>query len=151
MESLRLMARQAAGLFFLLAIGGSVLPVSAEEPLRSPESEQVTMIGNISYVSGGIGEDSRQRLSAFSAAFNLRLLMAMTSGEYVGDVAVAIVDEKGREVLKAVSEGPIFMANLPPGRYEVSASIGGMIQKRTLAVVAARQSVVHFRWKNPVH
>lgn len=151
MRFLRQLPRLAFGLLLLMVIGGSALRVSAEESFRSPESEQVTMIGNISYVSGGIGEDSRQRLSAFAAAFNLRLLMALTSGEYVGDVTVAIVDDKGREVLKAVSEGPIFMANLPPGRYEVSASIGGVIQKRTLALVAERQSVVHFRWKDPVH
>jgi hypothetical protein len=151
MRFLRLQPRQAFGLLLLMAICGSALRVSAQEPLLSPESEQVTMIGNISYVSGGIGEDSRQRLSAFAAAFNLRLLMALTSGEYVGDVAVGIVDDKGREVLNAVSEGPIFMANLPPGRYEVSASIGGVIQKRTLAVFAERQSVVHFRWKAPAH
>ena len=76
------------------------------------------MVGNVSYVSGGIGEDSRERMKAFSAAFNLKLLFAYKSGSYMSDVDVVVADAKGKPLIKASSEGPIFMARLPAGAYE---------------------------------
>ena len=110
------------------------------------DTETVTMVGNISYVSGGVGEDSRERLKAFATAFNLKLLLARKSGEYLGDVEIVISDAKGAEILKATSEGPIFMANLPAGSYEVAATTEGLTQKQRVAVVKGKLGTTHFRW-----
>lgn len=129
---------------FLFLVGlGLCVPASAEEPA---DSETVVMVGNVSYVSGGVGEESRERLNAFSSAFNLRLLLASKSGEFIGDVRVTIADAKGRVVLEAVSEGPIFMANLPPGSYEVTASSGEQPYRQKVAVSKGKQASLHFRW-----
>jgi len=126
------------GLLFALAIVAA--PVAADEA--------VTIRGNVSWVSGGVGEESREHLAALAPGFNLRLVLALRSGDYLGDVVVAIADADGREVLQAVSEGPIFMARLPPGRYEVTAMTAGVAQRRKV-VVGERQAVLHFRWNAP--
>jgi hypothetical protein len=133
--------RLFAGWLAVAAFVPSVL-VAAE----NADNETVVMLGNISYVSGGIGEDSRERLKAFASAFNLKLLLAKKSGEYLGDVEVVINDAKGRELIKAVAEGPIFMANLPPGSYEVAATTEGLTQKQRVSVVKGKLGTMHFRW-----
>ena len=113
---------------------------------ENADNETVVMVGGVSYVSGGVGEDSRERLKAFAAAFNLKLLLARKSGEYLGDVEVIINDAKGKEVLKAKAEGPIFMANLPAGSYEVVATTEGQTQKQRVSVVKGKLGTMHFRW-----
>ena len=116
---------------------------------ESPDNETVIMVGNVSYVSGGIGEDSRERMKAFSAAFNLKLLLAYKSGSYMSDVDVVVADAKGKPLIKASSEGPIFMAKLPAGAYEVTATAVGQAQRQKVTVTNGRQAVLHFRWADP--
>ena len=82
----------------------------------------------------------------FATAFNLKLLLARKSGEYLGDVEIVISDAKGAEILKATSEGPIFMANLPAGSYEVAATTEGLTQKQRVTVVKGKLGTTHFRW-----
>ena len=138
---------RSPGLFLALWLTGlSGLALAAEsEPVLLPENETV-VVGDVSYVSGGVGEESREQLKAFAAAFNLKLLLAHKSGEYIGDVQIVIVDGKGKELLKAVAEGPIFMANLPAGRYEVIATTEGLTQKLHATVVKGKLGTLVFRW-----
>jgi len=116
---------------------------------ENPDNETVIMAGNVSYVSGGIGEDSRERMKAFSAAFNLKLLLAYKSGSYMSDVDVVVADAKGKQLIKASAEGPIFMAKLPAGAYEVTATAVGQAQRQKVTVTNGRQAVLHFRWADP--
>ncbi|MDQ5941485.1 MAG: hypothetical protein QG572_298 [Pseudomonadota bacterium] len=134
---------------------GAALPVlaadGADVPEDGGETEKVVMVGNISYVSGGIGEESRERLKAFSAAFNLKLVLAMKTGEYIGDVQVAIAEKgsKGlgdKELVQAVAEGPVFMANLPAGSYVVTATAEGQTQRQVVTVSKGKLGTMHFRW-----
>lgn len=138
---------RSPGLFLALWLAGlSGLALAAEsEPVLLPENETV-VVGDVSYVSGGVGEESREQLKAFAAAFNLKLLLAHKSGAYIGDVQIVIVDGKGKEILKAVAEGPIFMANLPAGRYEVIATTEGLTQKLRATVVKGKLGTLVFRW-----
>jgi hypothetical protein len=138
---------RSPGLFLALWLTGlSGLALAAEsEPVLLPENETV-VVGDVSYVSGGVGEESREQLKAFAAAFNLKLLLAHKSGAYIGDVQIVIVDGKGKEILKAVAEGPIFMANLPAGRYEVIATTEGLTQKLRATVVKGKLGTLVFRW-----
>lgn len=116
---------------------------------ENPDNETVIMAGNVSYVSGGVGEDSRERMKAFAAAFNLKLLLAHRSGSYMSDVEVVVADTKGKQLIKANADGPIFMAKLPAGVYEVAATAVGQTQRQKVTVNNSRQAVLHFRWADP--
>jgi hypothetical protein len=103
--------------------------------------------GGLRYLSGGVGEESQQLLSAHASEFNLKLVFALTSGAYLSNVKVAIADAKGtKTLLEATSDGPWFLAKLPVGNYRVVATYAGKASERSVAVDATALRTVEFRW-----
>lgn len=116
-------------------------------PVTSANSdENVQTVGNVSYVSGGVGTDSIDRLSSIAKDFNLKLVFALKSGAYVSDVKVTIADTAGKSVLDTTSEGPWLLAKLPLGNYQVSAIFAGKAVTHNIAVDAAKLKSLDFRW-----
>ena len=73
------------------------------------------------------------------AASRYSLMIEMSSpaaprAEYVADVKIDVRDQRGATVLSTTSDGPILLANLPPGRYTVSATKDGASQRRDIVV-----------------
>lgn len=101
---------------------------------------------NVAYVSGGVGSESRDRLSVLSSEFNLKLVLAMNSGEYVSGVRIVIADDQGHTVVDAVSDGPWLMARVPAGNYQIAASLGEKTERRQIAVGANKLTTMDFRW-----
>ena len=74
--------------------------------------------------------------------------MRLTSGAYLAEVNVSIVDAANKVVLDTLAEGPWFLARLPPGTYQVNASYRTNVEHRTVAVGAVTLSTVELRWPN---
>lgn len=110
--------------------------------------ESVKTAGAVSYVSGGVGKDSIDRLNSLAKDFNLKLVFAMKSGDYVSDVKVTIADAAGKTLLDTASEGPWFLTKLPTGNYQIVAIFAGKADKRTIAVGAEKLKTVDFRWSS---
>ena len=108
--------------------------------------EIVHSAGGISYVSGGIGTTSIDRLDSLARDFNLKLVFALKSGNYVSDVKVTIADAAGKTLLDTTSNGPWFLTRLPVGNYQIVATFAGNTEKRTIAVGAGNLRTVDFRW-----
>ena len=135
------------------------MPASAEDsytpdmedtgPGWLPPSDriQVQDYRGVRYTSGGVGESERAELNALSSQFNLRLLFAMqSSGDYLADIKVIIVDKRGETVLSAESNGPWFYAQLPPGTYTVEVSTPDQTQRQPVTI-GTRQSRLNFYWR----
>ena len=69
---------------------------------------------------------------------------ASPRAEYVADVRIDIRDQQGKTVLSIISDGPILLANLPPGRYTVSAAKNGASQQRSIIVGSGARPRVMF-------
>lgn len=112
------------------------------------DDEAVRAAGEVSWVSGGVGEASRERLSALEAGFgfNLKVTFALASGDYLSAVAVRVIDAGGRTVLETTSEGPILLARLPAGRYEFIAAFDGHELRQRLTVAEGQLGTTVFRW-----
>ena len=65
--------------------------------------------------------------------------LCLTSGAYLAEVNVSIVDAGNKVVLDTLAEGPWFLARLPPGTYQVNASYRTNVEHRTVAVGADPQ------------
>jgi uncharacterized protein YigE (DUF2233 family) len=128
---------------FAAILLGSASMVSA----ASSDSEAVFQTPNgISYVSGGVGSESIDRLTSMSREFNLKLVFAMKSGEYVSDVGVVIADAKGNVLLDTTTEGPWFLTRLPAGHYQIAVSFAGKVYKQKIALEARKIRTIDFRW-----
>ena len=68
--------------------------------------------------------------------------------EYLADMPVRIVDDKGKVVFEGTSKGPHFVAQLPKGRYTVSTRWDAWSFSRPVTIGKARQRVV-FAWGAP--
>lgn len=107
---------------------------------------RVQTSGSVTYVSGGVGDDSIAKLESLAKEFNLKLVFALQSGNYVTDVKVVIADAKGKTLLDATSTGPWFLAKLPAGSYQVVATFEGKAVKRAVTIGTAKLQTVDFRW-----
>lgn len=93
-------------------------------------------------------------MNARAGDYSLKLVLAAKgSGDYLADVDVIIRSLPQRDQLVQVrTEGPLLMADLPPGRYEISATFDGVrpgapsTVTRTLTVPRSglQQAVIHF-------
>lgn len=117
----------------------------AAEPGLPPLQRQ----GEISYVTGGIGLDEASAFRAAAAQFNLRLTFAAAGGAYLANAKVVLRDAQGRSVAEASSDGPYLYFKVPPGKYSVTAEVGGDAQTKAVQVRDKAGSEMVFRWKTP--
>lgn len=128
----------AAILFGLVSLNAVAATATSDGIVQTP--------GGVSYASGGVGIDSIERLTALSSSFNLKLVFAMKSGDYVSNVKVAISDARGNTLLDTVSDGPWLLAKLAAGSYQIAATYGGTTEKRSVALGTGSLRTVDFRW-----
>lgn len=118
-----------------------IMPLAwSQQPLQVQEQQ-----GN-TFISGGFGQEEREQLQAMHDRFNLKLVFALDAGNYLAGIDVRIVDQQGNTLIKARSDGPIFMVNLPSGSYTVVADNVGNEQKRTVSIAGQDMTEVTFTW-----
>lgn len=127
----------------LFVLSNAAVSFSAETP--APPL-MVKDYEGIPYVSGGIGLDEREAMSAIASEYNLKIVFALKEGNYLADASVLIKNAQGRTVLDAVSDGPWFYARLPAGQYAVTATMMEKANTEKVQIKPAGQSVLHFYW-----
>lgn len=106
---------------------------------------------DVSYVTGGIGKDERTAIEASKADYNLYVLSASTSGEFVGDTRVVITRTGAAETEEVlnVESGPLLYVRLPAGSYKLVASLGDVTKEQTFTVNAkGKASTIRLNWKS---
>jgi hypothetical protein len=125
-----------------------VLGLMASNFVSGVAAEELTVktSNGFSYLSGGFGEDERERLRSITVGDNLELSFALQSKEYLAGANVLIKDAKGNNVLEAISEGPLFLVDLPAGSYTVEATAMGKTLKQAVHVPSQGHARVYFAW-----
>jgi len=103
---------------------------------------------DVPHISGGIGSEERDQLRLKERDYNIKVITAMESGEYLSDVQVVIESAKKEPMLETTMVGPILLATLPPGSYTIKATAGGRTLTQTVTVQAAVLRQVDFRWRD---
>jgi hypothetical protein len=101
---------------------------------------------DVPYISGGVGADDREELLAKESEYNLKVIVAATSGAYLADVQIVIESAKNGRVLDATMEGPILLAKLAPGTYTIRATSDAQPQTKSVTVAGQGLRTVDFRW-----
>ncbi len=134
------LAIRLAAFMLLLA---SAAPPAIAQSLPQPQTQ-----GDVTFVSGGVAEDSQQAMEAVKPDYNLHLLFAQAvTGGYFAMVPVRITDASGAVIVKATSLGPLFYARLTPGRYAVTAYHRGVPMTKTANVPATGAVDLNFYWE----
>jgi hypothetical protein len=101
---------------------------------------------DVPYISGGAGADAREELLAKEKEYNLKIVTAETSGDYLAGVKVVIEAAREAKVIDATMEGPILLAKLAPGTYTIRATSDGQTLIRTVTAPAQGLRQVDLRW-----
>jgi hypothetical protein len=127
--------------YFLLVLVGCL---ALWCPARSALAQQMHHSPQgIPYVSGGVGDDERAIMGSMSGYYNLRLQFAERGGHYLGDVRVLL---RGPVSLDVMSDGPLFLALLPVGTYELTAVSGGAARSRTVTIREGKAETLALFW-----
>lgn len=101
---------------------------------------------DVPYISGGAGADAREELLAKEKEYNLKIIAAEKSGDYLAGVKVVIESAREEQMLDATMEGPILLAKLAPGTYTIRATSDGQTLTRTVTIPAQGLRQMDFRW-----
>jgi hypothetical protein len=104
--------------------------------------------GDVGFVSGGIGRCEALEMQRLAREYPLELVFVKKTVEhevYLANIPVVINDGKGNPVLDTVTSGPYLLANLPAGRYAISADYNGDI-KTQQAVISKQHRRIVFVW-----
>ena len=108
-------------------------------------------LGEITYLSGGIGQTEGDAIKHVAKYYPLELeflLKAKPRDEYLSDVKVRIKDAHQKMVLNITSGGPFLLAKMPTGKYTVSAERNGRIEQREVQIAATEHRRVVFEWQS---
>ena len=124
-----------------LLLATAALPAVALEVQRAQDAY---------WVSGGVSADERDEMVMVLPDYNLKVLTAAEkSGAFLAAAQVVVRDAAGRTVFETSLDGPWLLARLPPGRYELVATVGGKSQTRTFTVPTSGRREIFLYWAAP--
>ena len=105
--------------------------------------------GDVTYLTGGVGSDESAAMRKAEAQYPLSLEFvehARPRDEYLAAIDVTITGPHGGTELKAQSDGPFLLAQLPAGRYTVRAEHDGVAKTRHVSVAGDKPQRLVFEW-----
>jgi hypothetical protein len=131
-----------------LVLGASaLLGAMAAHAVYNPP---IQMDNGIEYMSGGVNGDEAELMQTIEPRWPASFEFAVKGDRtpvLASAVVVTIRDASGRPLLsKIASGGPILVARLDPGHYEVEATLGGQVQKQQVEVLPGHSSHTVFVW-----
>ena len=107
--------------------------------------------GNITYISGGIGEDEAAAMKAESKSWPLSIEFSehlVSQDLWVAQVYLRILDSKGKTLFDTTVDGPMFLGKLPPGNYELLATYQGVTKRRAIEIKQGQHIKESFNWQS---
>ncbi|MFM9889500.1 MAG: hypothetical protein ACKVOE_02480 [Rickettsiales bacterium] len=121
------------------------VPNNGRQILVEDTTLHVQQQGEVSFVTGGIGDDERAEIEAVKGDYNFYVQSASKNGAYVEDAHVIITNKAGDVVLETEA-GPILYACLPVGKYQIKAQLGDQVLNQKFVITAKKPAHVHLGW-----
>jgi hypothetical protein len=107
-------------------------------------------VGQVKYVSGGVGIDEAAAMQRAAAHYELEVVFAARDlagrGDYLAAIPVSIRDRAGHTVLNTTARGPYLLADLADGTYTVTATDNGVAKSQVVQVAHGAHQHVVFEW-----
>lgn len=134
---------------FVMVVAISLtLPINvlAEESMLMPKPE---ITGNVTYVSGGVGESEAEMMRGVAKDYPLEIVFVQKlkqQEEFLANVKVQIQDSHKNTVLDITTDGPYLFANLPQGKYLVIAEHNEDTKRQWVRVNIKKHQKIVFWW-----
>jgi len=95
--------------------------------------------GTVNYRSGGVGIESSDAMKAEAASYSLAMTFTShvdSRDAYTVPSHLSIVKAGGSPVLDIRPDGPYLLVDLPAGKYQVTADVGGASKTLAVEIVA---------------
>lgn len=125
------------------------MPSTEPEVLLQKDPLEMQVEGELSYISGGIGQDEATEMRQMAKNYPLEVVFAQkteTEEGYIAMVKLQISDVKGNILLDFFSDGPIFLANLPNGKYLINAEYNNILRSSRVTISNKKHQRVVFLW-----
>jgi hypothetical protein len=134
-------------LLMLAALAANIAHAATPATAQTAEPDRVQEMNGVTFVSGGIGAASRERLAEREKYYNFKLMLGLEgSGSFVSDARVTLSTASGQKLVEHVTEGPLFLAGLPAGTYVVTGTFRNVTLTRKIQVRADRLHTEYMRW-----
>lgn len=127
------------------AVLGLTVPALAQDNMPPTQTSH-----GITFVTGGVGELKEQAFKSAAKDYNLRATFTAPGGAYMANVNVTLKNDKGNTLVATESQGPFFYAQVPPGRYDLTAAYGDQRVERPLEVGKQGAATIDMVFKVPV-
>ncbi len=136
------------GAYAYTVVPEEMIPEDAAEPDMSAVTP--VTVGDVTYLSGGVGKAESVAMRGNAKNYALEVVFVEKSGaleEYLSEVKLQIQDSSKNTVLDIDTEGPYFLANLPQGKYQVSAEYNGVVKTQLVTVSKKKHAKLVFWWR----
>lgn len=140
-------ADMMVSLALAIAVLGITLPASALS--AEPMTMQDTQTSDVNYRTGGIGSTEAEEMREAAKDYALEIVFVQKlkeQEEFISDVKVQIQDTQKNTVLDITTEGPFLLANLPKGKYVITAEFNGISKQQKVNVGAKKHQKIVFWW-----
>ncbi len=106
---------------------------------------------NVEYLASGKSKVDTAALRHVARYYPLELGFTRKATQRLqqpADINVMIKDHSGKLVLRAKAEGDLLLANLPAGKYAVSATYNGVAILQNFSVEQGQHRKLDFEWKS---
>lgn len=104
---------------------GEVGDQAKQNVISPPQAE-------LSWLSGGIGDEARDEMRKAAAAYSVHLVFSNPQGSYLAGVPFRVSRSNGQELYAGVSAGPLLYLKLPPGSYQIAAKLDGVWRQQLI-------------------
>jgi hypothetical protein len=103
----------------------------------------------MSCMMGGIGSDESKALRAEAKKWPLNIEFSEHMGNkdaWVSGVRLKIIDAQKNTIFEESCNGPLFLAKLAPGSYDIVASYQEIEKKRQVKIVDGKSERISMNW-----
>lgn len=105
---------------------------------------------NLSCMMGGVGEDESKAMREEAKKWPLNIEFSEHVGKsdlWVSGATLTIINKSGNTIFEETCNGPLFLAKLVPGKYQLIATYQGVTQKKTIEIREGKSLKASFNWK----
>ena len=114
------------------------------------ELPEIESRSNLSCMMGGVGLEESQSMREEAKKWPLAVEFSEHTDKtdaWISGARLTIVNKNGKTIFDEPCNGPMFLAKLAPGKYQLIASYQGVSKKKTIDIQEGKSLKESFNWQ----